>query len=136
MAKDIAKSIGILTAASLVGYLIERLGFAEANIILIYVLGVLIISVVVNHRIYSLLSSILSVLAFNFLFTDPKFTLHAYDKDYPVTFSVMLIAAMLTGTLAARLKNNARQSAEAAFRTKYFLRQISFCSRHRVTQRS
>ena len=58
MAKDIAKSIGILTAASLVGYLIERLGFAEANIILIYVLGVLIISVVVNHRIYSLLSSI------------------------------------------------------------------------------
>ena len=118
MAKDIAKSIGILTAASLVGYLIERLGFAEANIILIYVLGVLIISVVVNHRIYSLLSSILSVLAFNFLFTDPKFTLHAYDKDYPVTFAVMLIAAMLTGTLAARLKNNARQSAEAAFRTK------------------
>ncbi len=118
MAKDIAKSIGILTAASLVGYLIERLGSAEANIILIYVLGVLIISVVVNHRIYSLLSSILSVLAFNFLFTDPKFTLHAYDKDYPVTFAVMLIAAMLTGTLAARLKNNARQSAEAAFRTK------------------
>lgn len=115
---DIAKSIGILVAGSLIGFLFEKLGFAEANIITIYVLAVLIISVVSNNRVYSLISSVVSVMVFNFLFTDPKFTLQAYDQGYPVTFVVMFIAALLTGTLAAKLKSNARQSAQAAFRMK------------------
>lgn len=117
-AADIGKSIGILLLASMLGYLFEWLGFVEANIITIYVLAVLIISVVTNNRIYSLISSIVSVLVFNFLFTAPKFSLQAYDRGYPVTFGVMFIAAFLTGTLATKLKRNAKMSAQAAFRIK------------------
>ena len=64
------------------------------------------------------MSSFVSVLVFNFFFTDPKLTLHAYGQGYPVTFIVMFLAAFLTGTLAIKLKNNARQSAQAAVRTK------------------
>ena len=78
---DIAKSVLLLIAASCIGYIFETLGFAEANIITVYVLAVLIISVVTINRIYSLISSVVSVLVFNFLFTYPKFTLHAYDQD-------------------------------------------------------
>lgn len=117
-AADIAKSAGILILASLVGYLFEHLGFTEANIITVYVLAVLVISTVSEKRVYSLVSALVSVAAFNFLFTEPKFTLQAYEKGYPVTFVVMFIAAFLTGSLAAKLKRNARQSARAAFRTK------------------
>lgn len=117
-AVDIAKSTGILVLASLLGYLFEWLGFVEANIITVYVLAVLIISVVTNNRVYSLISSIVSVLVFNFLFTDPKYSLQAYDNGYPVTFVVMFIAAFLTGTLATKLKRNAKMSAQAAFRIK------------------
>lgn len=62
--------------------------------------------------------SIASVLIFNFLFTDPKFSLQAYDKGYPVTFFIMFIAASITGSLATRLKQQAKQSARAAYRTK------------------
>ncbi len=69
-------------------------------------------------RLYSLLASIASVLIFNFLFTDPKFSLQAYDKGYPVTFFIMFIAASITGSLATRLKQQAKQSARAAYRTK------------------
>lgn len=115
---DILKSVGILAATSVTGFLFVEFGLAEANVIIAYVLAVLIISVVTENRMYSLLSSIVSVLIFNFFFTYPKFTLRAYDKDYPVTFLIMLAAAFLTGTLATRLKNSARQSAQAAFRTK------------------
>ena len=100
------------------GYLFEGFGFAEANIITVYVLAVLIISVVTVHRIYSLIAAIVSVLVFNFLFTVPKYTLRAYDQGYPVTFLIMFMAAFLTGTLAARMKTSAKQSARAAFRTK------------------
>ena len=115
---DILKSIAILVLASCIGMLFQHLGFDEANIITVYVLGVLITSVITTHRIYSLISSLVSVLVFNFLFTDPKFTLHAYDKGYPVTFAIMFFAALLTGTLAIRLKNHAKQAAQAAYRTK------------------
>lgn len=94
------------------------MGFAEANIITVYVLGVLLTSIVTTHRVYSLISSIVSVLVFNFLFTEPKFSLEAYDQGYPVTFIVMFLAAFLTGSLAIRLKNHAKQSAQSAYRTK------------------
>ncbi|MDO4439085.1 MAG: sensor histidine kinase KdpD [Eubacteriales bacterium] len=117
-AVDLAKSIGILIAASGIGFVFHNLGFAEANIITVYVLGVLLISVSTSHRIYSLVSSIVSVLIFNFLFTVPRFSLEAYDQGYPVTFVIMFLAAFLTGSLATQLKNHAKQSAEAAYRTK------------------
>lgn len=115
---DIMKSIGILVAASYIGFLFHNLGFAEANIITVYVLGVLLISVVTTHRVYSLISSIVSVLVFNFLFTEPKFTFQAYGQGYPVTFVIMFLAALLTGSLAVQLKNHAKQSAQTTYRTK------------------
>lgn len=117
-ASDILKCIVILVASSIIGTIFQQLGFADANIITVFVLGVLVTSVITEHQIYSLISSIVSVLVFNFLFTDPKFTLLAYDQGYPVTFLIMFLAAFLTGSLATRLKTQARQAAKSAYRTK------------------
>ena len=86
---DLLKSVAILILSSCIGMLFRYLGFAKANIITVYVLGVLVTSVVTRHRIYSLISSIVSVLVFNFFFTEPHFTLQAYDQGYPVTFLIM-----------------------------------------------
>jgi len=115
---DILKSIGILAGATIIGYLFYRLGFSSANIITIYILGVLITAVITNRRIYSLISSILSVLIFNFLFTVPRFSLNAYDSGYPATFLIMFVSAFITGTLAVKIKQHAKQSAATAYRTK------------------
>ena len=117
-ALDILKCVAALVVTTGLGILFQRLGFTEANIITIYILSVLIISVITTNRVYSLLSSLASVIIFNFFFTEPKYTLLAYDQGYPVTFLVMFLAALITGTLAAKLKNHARQSAQIAYRTK------------------
>mgnify|MGYP002566666916 FL=1 len=117
-ASDILKCIFVLIISSLLGTVFLNLGFAEANIITVYVLGVLITSVITEHKIYSLISSIVSVLVFNFLFTEPRFTLRFYDQGYPVTFLIMFLVAFLTGSLAIRLKNHAKLSAQSAYRTK------------------
>ena len=117
-AGDCLKSCLILLLASCIGGVFDAVGFEEANIIIVYVLGVLVTSVVTNNRIYSLASSLISVLVFNFLFTDPRLSLQAYDKGYPVTFFVMFLAAFLTSSLAVQLKEHARQSALAAYRNK------------------
>ena len=47
---DIWKSILILVLATLIGFFFYGCGFTEANIIAVYILGVLIISVVTTHR--------------------------------------------------------------------------------------
>lgn len=117
-AADMGKSLGMLVLSSVIGYVFWRFGMSESNIIMMYILSVLVTSVITTQRIYSLISSAISVVVFNFLFTEPRYTLLAYEKDYPVTFIIMFVAAFLTGTLAKRLKRQAAQAAQAAFRTK------------------
>ena len=119
--RDIGKSILVLVAATLIGYVFYALKFTEANIIAVYIFGVLVTSIITTNRLCSLVTSIVSVLVFNFFFTIPRFTFHFNDPDYPVTFTIMFMMAFLTGSLAAKLKENARQSAQAAFRTKILL---------------
>lgn len=116
--RDILKSAGLLIAASLIGFFFYNLGIDEANIITIYVLSVLLTALVTENQIYSLISAAVSVLVFNFLFTEPRFSLQAYDAGYPLTFGVMFLAAFITGSLVMRLKSHARQSAGVAFRTR------------------
>lgn len=118
---DFLISILVLLLATAIGMLFHWLGFSEANTITIYILGVLIIAVSTSNRIFSLVSSILSVLIFNFMFTNPRLTFAAYGSGYPVTFAIMLIAAFITSTLAIRIKKQAKQSAQYAYRTKVLL---------------
>lgn len=115
---DVVKSILFLCIATALGFVFYKLSFSEANIITVYILSVLLTAVVTSRRIYSLISSVVSVLTFNYFFTEPRFTLNAYDAGYPATFIIMFIAAFLTGTLAVKIKQHARQSAKTAYRTK------------------
>lgn len=118
---DSAKSIGILVGCTIIGVWFYSLNFSIANIIIVYILGVLLNAIVTRGRIYSIASSVLSVLVFNFFFTEPRFSLQATDPGYPVTFLVMLLAALITTTLTKRIKEQAHQSAQKAYRTEVLL---------------
>ena len=109
---------GILVSMTVLGLCFSRLGFTESNIITVYILGVLLNAIVTRSHFCSLISSLCSVLFFNFIFTEPRFTFHAYEPGYSVTFVIMLFAALITGSLAYRLKDSARESARGAYRTK------------------
>ena len=116
--RDVAKSVLVLLAATLLGFAFYGLGFTEANIVSAYIFGVLVISVITTNRFCGVAASMVSVLVFNFFFTIPRFTFQFNDPDYWVTFPIMFMTALLTGSLATRLKDNAKQSAHAAYRTK------------------
>ncbi len=116
--KDVLKTLGILSAATAIGVFFRWRGLNEANIITVYILGVLITAVSTSQRIFSLVSSFISVLLFNFWFTEPRFTFKAYDPSYLTTFPIMLAAAFITSSLAERIKKQAAQSAKTAYRTQ------------------
>lgn len=119
--KDFGISALILEIASGISFGLHYMGFTDANIITVYILAVLVISVLTENRFCWVISSAAGVLLFNFFFTTPKFSLMAYDKGYPVTFLVMLVASLVTGSIAARMKSHAKQSAQTAYRTKILL---------------
>ncbi len=119
--KGLAISALILAIASGISFGLHYMGFTDANVITVYILAVLVTSVVTDSKLCWVISSAAGVLLFNFFFTTPKFSLLAYDKGYPVTFVVMLIASLVTGSIAARMKSHAKQSAQAAYRTKILL---------------
>ena len=116
--RDLLLTVGLLAAATTVGWMFLRQGFASANIIMVYLLGVLLTSAFTSGYTCGVLSAFLSVLLFNYFLTEPRLSLAAYGSKYPITFAVMLAAALLTGTLTAKLKAHARLSARDAYRTK------------------
>ncbi len=116
--KDLLITAAILVGMTLLGICFSRLGFTEANIITVYIFGALLSAILTRSHLCSLISSFCSVLLFNYFFTEPRLTFHVFEPGYSFTFIIMLIAALLTGSLAYRLKDIARESAQSAFHTK------------------
>ncbi|MBR3602666.1 MAG: sensor histidine kinase KdpD, partial [Lachnospiraceae bacterium] len=119
--KDIFIMLLFLVGVTLLGQVFYHFGFTEANIIAIYILGVLLISLFTRGYACGIVGSLMSVILFNFFFTEPRLTLHAYDSRYAVTFAIMMAVSIMTGTLASKLKLHAKMSARNAFRTKVLL---------------
>jgi two-component system sensor histidine kinase KdpD len=80
--------------------------FALSNLIMVYLLGVIIVATRYG-RGPSLLASVLSVAAFDFFFVPPYFTFAVSDTQYFVTFTVMLVVALVISSLAARIRAQA-----------------------------
>ena len=115
---DIVITALLLALCTWMGLLFFHLGFTDANIITVYLLGVLLTSILTKGYVCSVLFSFSSVVLFNYFMTEPRLTLYAYGSGYPVTFIIMLTASILSGTLASKLKDHAKLSAQAAFRTQ------------------
>ena len=116
--KDFLITLLLLMAATGIGLLFTAFGFSEANIITVFILGVMIIAVFTVSPIHSIVSSLASVLLFNWFFIEPRFSFHTYETEYVVTFVIMLVSSLITGTLANKLKDNVRRSSREAFRAK------------------
>lgn len=65
----------------------------------------------------AVLAVLLSILAFDFLFVPPYYTLTVHDTAYFLTFGVMLAVALLLSRLTARVGEQARSARERERRT-------------------
>jgi len=115
--RDWLLTLGILILATVLSFGFSRVGFTEANIIAVYLLAALLTSMFTSTRSSYVLSAIGGVLVFNFFFTTPKFSLRVHEHGAPLTFLIMIVAALIVGTLTDRLKSQVKQSAQAAYRT-------------------
>ncbi|MCL2332633.1 MAG: sensor histidine kinase KdpD [Actinomycetia bacterium] len=115
---DLAKAMGLLVLATGISFGLEALHIGDQNIIMVYILAVLIVSRITRGFIYGATASVLSVLIFNFFFTHPFLTFNAIAPGYPVTFIIMLLVAIITSTMTARVKTQAKLAVRSEQRTE------------------
>lgn len=118
---DILRTLAVLTAATAAGFLLEYLGLSQANIITVYILGVLVVAAVTAGRWYSITASLASVLLFNYIFTEPMFVLKAEDAGTQLTLLITFLAAVFTSSYTVQIKEKARLSRLDAYRTGVIL---------------
>ncbi len=116
--RDTFKTIGLLTAATLLSMGLHALDIGDHNIIMLYILSVLVVSRVTLGYFYGILASVLSVLAFNFFFTVPYYTFYTIQPGYPITFVIMLLVALITSALTIRIKIEAQLAVERVHHTE------------------
>lgn len=89
---------------------------AEANLIMIYLLGI-VFAAMRYGRGPAVLASVLSVVAFDLFFVVPYLSLAVSDTEYVITFAVMLLVALVISTLTVRLRRQALAASERERRT-------------------
>jgi two-component system sensor histidine kinase KdpD len=93
------------------------LEFSPTNLVIIYLLAVVIAAVFLG-RGPAILASILGVLAFDFFFVPPKYTLTVSDTEYLLTFAGFLLVGWVISYLTALTREHAedaqRREAETA----------------------
>lgn len=112
---DYLKAMGVVTICTLICHLIRSF-FVPTNLVMIYLLGVVFVATQYG-RGPSMLASILSVAAFDFIFVPPHLTFAVSDTQYLLTFAVMLLVAIIISGLTVRIKEQAEAAYERERRT-------------------
>jgi len=125
--RDVFISICVLAACSFIGLLFFLWNLSEANIISIYILGILLIASLTSHWKYGAISSVVGVILFNCLYADPIFNFYVYDMQYAITMAVMLIASLITNYVMTlfRYQLDIAHEAEAERLRANLLRAVS-----------
>lgn len=102
--------IGLVAVVSLIGQPIRAV-IDPTNLVMLYLLAV-VVAAIRWGRGPSVLTAVLSVLAFDFFMVPPQLTLAVSDAQYILTFLGLLAVGLVISTLAVR----EREQAEAARR--------------------
>lgn len=77
------------------------------NLAMLYLLAVVVSALWLGRR-PAILTSLLSVVAFDVIFVPPYYTLVVTDAEYIITFAALFIAGVVISTLAARVRQQVR----------------------------
>ena len=106
--------------------------FAAANLIMTYLIAIVAVAIGWGRR-PSIVASVLSVAAFDFLFVPPYFSFAVSDIEYLLTFGVMLAVALVISNLAVRLQQQAELARYREKRTGVLYTMSRDLATHRGT---
>jgi two-component system sensor histidine kinase KdpD len=109
------KGLGVVALAT--GISVATVPYlSQSNMPMVYLLGVLLVAALWG-RGPAVLASVLSVLSYDFFFVEPHLTLTVSDPRELVTFAVLLVTALVTGTLTVMIREQADAARQGEQRT-------------------
>lgn len=105
--RDTGLTAMILVISTLLGILFGHWGFHKINVVVVYIFSVLLIARFTRGYGYGIGASIVSLLLFNWFFTEPYYTLKVDDMTHIVTFAIMMFTSIVTSTLTSKVKQAA-----------------------------
>lgn len=100
-------SLACLAATALASLLLQI--FALANVVMLFLLTVVLVAVRWG-RGPGAWAAFLAVACLDFFFVPPRLSMKVSDTQYVFTFSLLLVVALITGQLTARLRHDARMA--------------------------
>lgn len=119
--RDIYITVLLFLISTGINLFMYHVQLPEANIIMVYLLAIVLISYFTGSRIYGLIVSLLIVALFNFFFTAPRFSMEAYDPAYAMTFAVLFIVSFIISTLTRAMRSQLKVNALQAHRMEILL---------------
>lgn len=118
---DAARALAAVVLATAIGEVAWVASPTTSVILMVYLLVALLLATRADGFLYPVLAALGSVVAYNFFFTAPRFTFHAYGLTAPVIFAFLLIGTLAASSLAIRLKHQAATAARRSYRTEVLL---------------
>ena len=113
---DLLKTALVMAFCTAMSLILDHYQLGIINAAMIYMMGTMLSAYLTRAGWCGLLASVASVLLFNFFFTEPRYTLQADASIYPFTFAAMLVCALVTSSMASRLK---REAAKGEAESRY-----------------
>lgn len=120
---DIVKMLIIQSLCVLLGIWIYKMDKNESSaiILLIFFIGIIVLSIWTQSYLIGFFASILNVFVFNYFFTVPRFTLEMYRFEYPITFVTSIFASIFTSAILKNLKYQHSLTERQLYRTDIML---------------
>lgn len=111
--KDFLLTAGILVVSFLFSLFMDGVFQTDALIPTVFVLGVFLVSVLTEGYVCGVVASLISMLAVNFAFTFPYFEFNFTIPENLFSAVVMLVVAIVTGTLTTKVKQQEKIKADS-----------------------
>ncbi|MCD8082443.1 MAG: DUF4118 domain-containing protein [Clostridiales bacterium] len=99
----------VLILATLTTSILVRLSYNASSAGVVYVLAILLVARYTEGYLWGVLTSLISMLLVNYVFTYPFMSLNFTIEGYLLTFAGMLAASAITSALVTRLKKQSRE---------------------------
>ncbi len=111
----------LMAGATGVALALGAAGLSKTDAVMAYLLGIVCVAFFFG-RGPDIVATVLSVLSFNFFFTEPYYTLAVNDPSYIFTFVTMLVVGVIVSELANRIRRQTEAARQREQRTESLYR--------------
>jgi len=96
--------IFICLVSTLFSIIMNKAGINKENTLMVFIVGVLTVTIVTRGYKYSAAAALINVLMFNFLFTEPIHSFEISDTQDVILIIFFLIASLISSTMTTKLQ--------------------------------